>query len=467
MYSRSVREPTKQETQLIDFTTRIAGIAIARKLAEDQIYFMANHDALTGLPNRALLEDRLSQAILYAQRYDRWVTVAFIDLDRFKPINDTLGHKAGDELLKTVANRLTACIRTVDTVVRLGGDEFVVVLFDQPGSVDLVSETIHRLREAITEPVELDGHRLTVTASIGVANYPNDGETTQTLLANADAAMYHAKDLGGGGFQFYSPELNLTAHKNLILQQELRDAVARLEFILLYQPQVKVSSGEIFAVEALIRWRHPTQGMVSPIDFIPLAEETGLIIPIGDWALHEACRQNKAWQNAGLPPKIVCVNVSAKQFSEKNLVSRVTHALQESGLDAQYLQLEVTESLIMRSVESAVATMEELQQMGVQIAIDDFGTGYSSLSALKAFPVVQLKIDKSFIKDIAIDANDQAVATTVISLGRKLNLRVIAEGVETAAQVTFLRDHQCEEMQGYYFSKPVTATEVEDLLQAL
>ena len=467
MYSRSVREPTEQETQLIDFTTRIAGIAIARKLAEDQIYFMANHDALTGLPNRALLEDRLSQAILYAQRYDRWVTVAFIDLDRFKPINDTLGHKAGDELLKTVANRLTACIRTVDTVVRLGGDEFVVVLFDQPGSVDLVSETLHRLREAITEPVELDGHRLTVTASIGVANYPKDGETTQTLLANADAAMYHAKDLGGGGFQFYSPELNLATHKNLILQQELRDAVARLEFILLYQPQVKVSSGEIFAVEALIRWRHPTQGMVSPIDFIPLAEETGLIIPICDWALHEACRQNKAWQNAGLPPKIVCVNVSAKQFSEKNLVSRVTHALQESGLDAQYLQLEVTESLIMRNVESAVATMEELQQMGVQIAIDDFGTGYSSLSALKAFPVVQLKIDKSFIKDIAIDANDQAVAATVISLGRKLNLRVIAEGVETAAQVTFLRDHQCEEMQGYYFSKPVTATEVEDLLQAL
>jgi diguanylate cyclase (GGDEF)-like protein len=466
MYSRSVREPTRQETQLIDFTTRIAGIAIARKLAEDQIYFMANHDALTGLPNRALLEDRLSQAILYAQRYDRWVTVGFIDLDNFKPINDTLGHNAGDQLLKTVANRLTACIRTVDTVVRLGGDEFVVVLFDQPGNVDLVAETMQRLREAVSEPVELDGHRLTVTASIGVANYPNDGTTTQTLLANADAAMYHAKELGRGNFQFYAPELNLTAHKNLILQQELRDAVARSEFMLLYQPQVNVNSDEIFAVEALIRWKHPARGMIPPNDFIPLAEDTGLIIPIGDWALHEACRQNKAWQNAGLPPKIVCVNVSAKQFAEKNLVSRVTHALQESGLDAQYLQLEVTESLIMRNMELAVATMEELQRMGVQIAIDDFGTGYSSLSALKTFPVVQLKIDKSFIKDIAIDASDQAVATTVISLGRKLNLRVIAEGVETAAQVTFLRTHNCEEMQGYYFSKPVTAQEVEALFRA-
>jgi EAL domain-containing protein (putative c-di-GMP-specific phosphodiesterase class I) len=278
--------------------------------------------------------------------------------------------------------------------------------------------------------------------------------------------MYHAKELGRGNFQFYAPELNLTAHKNLILQQELRDAVARSEFMLLYQPQVNVNSDEIFAVEALIRWKHPARGMIPPNDFIPLAEDTGLIIPIGDWALHEACRQNKAWQNAGLPPKIVCVNVSAKQFAEKNLVSRVTHALQESGLDAQYLQLEVTESLIMRNMELAVATMEELQRMGVQIAIDDFGTGYSSLSALKTFPVVQLKIDKSFIKDIAIDASDQAVATTVISLGRKLNLRVIAEGVETAAQVTFLRTHNCEEMQGYYFSKPVTAQEVEALFRA-
>jgi diguanylate cyclase (GGDEF)-like protein/PAS domain S-box-containing protein len=466
MYSKSVREPTEQEIQLIEFATRIAGIAIARKRAEEQIYFMANHDALTGLPNRALLEDRLTQAILYAERYNRWVTVVFIDLDNFKPVNDTLGHNAGDTLLKTVANRLSGCLRAHDTVVRLGGDEFVVVLFDQPADIALVSQTIQRLREAVTEPVELDGHRLTVTASIGVANSPKDGETAATLLANADAAMYHAKELGRGGFQFYSPDLNLSAHKNLVLQQEVRDAIARSEFILLYQPEVNLTSGEIFAVEALIRWNHPTRGVISPIEFIPLAEETGLIVSIGDWVLHEACRQNKAWQDAGLPPKVVSVNVSARQFREKNLVARVIHALEESSLEGRYLQLEVTESLIMRDVEAAVRVMKELQALGVQIAIDDFGTGYSSLSALKAFPAVQLKIDRSFIKDIIKDANDQAVATTVIELARKLNLRVIAEGVETAEQVVFLRDHNCEEMQGYYFCKPVTAPEVEKLLQA-
>jgi diguanylate cyclase (GGDEF)-like protein/PAS domain S-box-containing protein len=466
MYSKSVREPTEEEIELIAFTTRIAGIAIARKRAEDQIYFMANHDALTGLPNRALLEDRLEQAILYAERYNRWVTVVFIDLDNFKPVNDTLGHNAGDMLLKTVANRLTGCLRAHDTVVRLGGDEFVVVLFDQPADIALVSQTIQRLREAITEPVELDGHRLTVTASIGIANCPKDGETAAMLLANADAAMYHAKELGRGGFQFYSPDLNISARKNLVLQQEVRDAVARSEFILLYQPEINLTSGEIFAVEALIRWNHPTRGIISPIEFIPLAEETGLIVSIGDWVLHEACRQNKAWQDAGLPRKVVSVNVSARQFTEKNLVARVVHALEETGLEGKYLQLEVTESLIMRDVEAAVAVMKELQRLGVQIAIDDFGTGYSSLSTLKAFPAVQLKIDRSFVKDIIQDANDQAVATTVIELARKLNLRVIAEGVETAEQVAFLRDHDCEEMQGYYFCKPVTAPDVEKLLQA-
>jgi diguanylate cyclase (GGDEF)-like protein/PAS domain S-box-containing protein len=466
MYSKSVREPTEQETRLIEFTTRIAGIAIARKRAEDQIYFMANHDALTGLPNRALLEDRLAQAVLYAKRYNSWVTVVFIDLDNFKPVNDTLGHNAGDVLLKTVAKRLSDCLRAHDTVVRLGGDEFVVVLFDQPADIGFVSQTVQRLREAITQPVELDGHRLTVTASIGVANCPRDGETAAMLLANADAAMYHAKELGRGGFQFYSPDLNLSAHKNLVLQQEVRDAVARSEFILLYQPEINLTSGEMFAVEALIRWNHPTRGIISPIEFIPLAEETGLIVSIGDWVLHEACRQNKTWQDAGLPRKVVSVNVSARQFTEKNLVARVTHALEETGLEGKYLQLEVTESLIMRDVEAAVATMKELQQLGVQIAIDDFGTGYSSLSVLKTFPAVQLKIDRSFIKDIVRDTNDQAVATTVIELARKLNLRVIAEGVETEAQMAFLRDHDCEEMQGYYFCKPITALEVEKLLQA-
>lgn len=385
MYSMTVREPTEAETRLIDFTTRIAGIAIERKLAEDQIHFLANHDVLTGLPNRALLEDRLSQALLYAQRYERWVTVVFIDLDNFKLVNDTLGHNAGDVLLKTVANRMVECVRSTDTVVRLGGDEFVIVLFDQPTDVDLISETLQKIRSAIAEPVHLGRHRLRATASIGIANYPKDGTGPDQLLANADAAMYRAKEFGRDNFQFYAPEFNTRAHEKFVLQEELRNALARSEFILLYQPQVDLRPGDVFAVEALLRWKHPTRGMVAPNAFIPTAEETGLIVPIGDWVLHEACRQNKAWQDAGLPPLTVCVNVSARQFREPNLIGRVVNALKDSGLEARHLELEVTESLIMQDVELAVATMNALQGLGVQISIDDFGTGYSSLSALKTF----------------------------------------------------------------------------------
>ncbi|WP_292156324.1 EAL domain-containing protein [Mesorhizobium sp.] len=464
MYSMTVREPTEAETQLIDFTTRIAGIAIERKLAEDQIHFMANHDVLTGLPNRALLEDRLSQALLYAQRYERWVTVVFIDLDNFKLVNDTLGHNAGDVLLKTVANRMVECVRSTDTVVRLGGDEFVIVLFDQPTDVDLISETLQKIRSAIAEPVHLGRHRLRATASIGIANYPKDGTGPDQLLANADAAMYRAKEFGRDNFQFYAPEFNTRAHEKFVLQEELRNALARSEFILLYQPQVDLRSGDVFAVEALLRWKHPTRGMVAPNAFIPTAEETGLIVPIGDWVLHEACRQNKAWQDAGLPPLTVCVNVSARQFREPNLIGRVVNALKDSGLEARHLELEVTESLIMQDVELAVATMNALQGLGVQISIDDFGTGYSSLSALKTFPVARLKIDKSFIRDLAADESDQAVASAVISLGQNLHLRVIAEGVETDDQVAFLRRNNCDEMQGYHFSKPVSALGIAKLL---
>lgn len=464
MYSMTVREPTGVETGLIDFTTRIAGIAIERKLAEDQIHFMANHDVLTGLPNRALLEDRLSQAVLYAQRYDRWVTVVFIDLDNFKLVNDTLGHNAGDELLKTVASRMVECVRATDTVVRLGGDEFVIVLFDQPPNADLISETLQKIRAAIAEPVHLGEHRLRATASIGIANYPKHGTNPDVLLANADAAMYRAKEFGRDNFQFYAPEFNTRAHEKFLLQEELRNALARSEFTLVYQPQVDLRSGNVFAVEALIRWNHPTQGVVAPMTFIPTAEETGLIVPIGDWVLHEACRQNKAWQDAGLPPMTVCVNVSARQFREKNMVGRVVDALRDSGLEARYLELEVTESLIMQNIDLALATMNELQSLGVQIAIDDFGTGYSSLSALKTFPVARLKIDKSFINDLAVDENDQAVASAVISLGQKLNLRVIAEGVETDDQLAFLRKNNCDEMQGYHFSKAVSAHDIEKLL---
>ena len=466
LYSTCVREPTSAELRLIDTATRIAGIAVERKQSEERIQFLANHDALTGLPNRSLLRDRLSQAILSAARYDRLVTVAFIDLDNFKVVNDSLGHNAGDELLKAAASRMVACLRATDTVVRLGGDEFVVLLVDQSKDAATITATIQKLMAAVAEPVHLEGHDIKVSISIGIASYPSDGADADTLIANADAAMYRAKEMGRDSLQFYTPELNTKVHEKFLLQGDLRNAVARCEFVLLYQPQVDLRTGRVFAVEALIRWNHPIRGMLPPAKFIPVAEETGLIVPIGDWVLREACRQNKAWQDAGLPPMNVCVNISARQFRERDLVARVVGALRETGLEAKYLELELTESLIMQDVELAVATMRQLQSLGVELSIDDFGTGYSSLSALKTFPVVRLKIDKSFISDLPVDENGKAVASAVISLGQKLNLRVIAEGVETDAQVAFLRENNCDEMQGYHFSRPIPATDIERLLKA-
>jgi diguanylate cyclase (GGDEF)-like protein len=466
MYSKEVREPSIAEARLVNAARRMAGIAIERKQAEERIHFMANHDALTGLPNRTLLRDRLAQAVLHAERYDRWVTVAFIDLDNFKFVNDSLGHNAGDELLKVVAARMVDCVRPTDTVVRLGGDEFVVLLVDQPTSEDMISATLQKIRAAIAEPIPIEGHDLEVTCSIGLANYPKDGADADALLANADAAMYRAKENGRDNFQFYTPELNTKVHEKFLMQKDLRNALLRSEFVLHYQPQVDLRSGRVFAVEALIRWNHPRLGVIAPLRFIPMAEETGLIVPIGDWVLREACRQNRAWQAAGFQPMTVCVNVSARQFKERNWVSRVANALRESGLEAQYLELELTESLIMQDIEQAVATMRELQILGVQVSIDDFGTGYSSLAALKRFPVARLKIDKSFIDNIPHDENDKAVASAVISLGQNLNLRVIAEGVETEDQVAFLRENNCDEMQGYHFSKPAAAADIEKLLRA-
>ena len=317
MYSTNVREPTAAEKRLIDFATRIAGIAIERKQAEDRIHFLANHDTLTGLPNRALLNDRLSQALLHAQRYGHWVTVIFVDLDNFKFINDSLGYNVGDELLKTIARRMAQRVKAADTVVRLGGDEFVIVLLDQPKNAEVISAIVRKIQAAIAEPVHLEGHDLRVTSSLGVATYPDDGLDAETLLANADAAMYRAKEVGRDNFQFYTPEMNVKVHEKFLLQEELRNAIARSEFVLHYQPEVDLRSGRVFAVEALVRWNHPKLGLVPPIKFIPAAEETGLIVPIGDWVLHEACRQNKAWQDAGLPPMVVSVNVSARQFREK------------------------------------------------------------------------------------------------------------------------------------------------------
>ena len=466
VYAKKPCEPTEAEMRLFNIATHTAGIAIERKLTEDRIQFMANHDALTGLPNRALLEDRLSQAILHARRDDRWVTALFTDIDNFKFVNDSLGHNAGDELLKTIAKRMSECIRATDTVVRLGGDEFVIVLSDQPKNADTISQTVRKLQAAISAPIRLEGHDVTVTVSTGIASYPDAGDDVETLLGNADAAMYRAKEIGRDNFQFYTPELNTKVHSKFLLQEELRAAVARSEFVLHYQPQVDLRSGSVFAVEALVRWNHPRLGLVPPLKFIPIAEESGLIVPIGDWVLNEACRQNKTWQDSGLPPIAVCVNVSARQFKEeKDLVTRVVDALKESRLEAKYLELELTESLIMQDVEFAIATMNELRALGVRLSIDDFGTGYSSLSALQTFPVARLKIDKSFISRLPVAENDKAVASAVISLGHRLNLRVIAEGVETDAQAAFLRENNCDEMQGYLFSKPLPPKGIEELLK--
>ena len=464
MYSRAVRAPTSVELRLLEMAIHIAGIAIARRRAEERIQFMATHDELTGLPNRAQFGEQLAGALQAAAQRGAWLCVVYIDFDNFKYVNDSLGHGAGDSLLKTMAERMVAAVGPNDIVSRLGGDEFVVLLIDPPKDRPTIGAMLHRIRSAVVAPVELDGRSFRVTSSFGAAIYPIDGGAAETLLANADAAMYGAKESGGDGLVFYVPEINANLRERLTLLEELRNANPSRDFVLHYQPQVDLRSGEVFAVEALIRWRHPRLGLAPPAKFIPIAEELGLIVPIGDWALREACRQNKTWQDAGLPPIAVSVNVSARQFRENHIVAAVAEALAESGLEPKYLELELTESLVMRDVDRAIETMKELRALGVRLSIDDFGTGYSSLSALKRFPVERLKIDRSFIQDLPDDEDDRAVASAVISLGQKLNLRVIAEGVETEAQVAFLRENHCDELQGYHFSRPVAADAIPALL---
>ncbi len=436
-----------------------------RKLAEDQIHFLAHHDALTGLPNRVLLMDRIEQALLQAERNGTYVTVMFIDLDNFKLVNDSLGHSAGDTLLKTVAERMVECVRASDTVTRIGGDEFVILLPDQRNMSDAAA-VLEKMRAAIAQPIAIEGQLFRVTSSIGLATYPSDGSDGETLLMNADTAMYQAKEKGRDNFQHYTAEMNISAQERRILQEGLRLAVERQEFALVYQPQFDLRTGQIVAVEALVRWHHPTLGIIPPAKFIPMAESTGLIVPLGDWVLREACRQNKAWQDAGNPPVTIGVNVSARQFRDGTWVRRVASILRSTGLEAKYLELELTESLLMQDVNQAVSTMKELQALGVKFSIDDFGTGYSSLSALKSFPVARLKIDQSFVRNLTTDPNDRNIATAMISLGQKLNMRVIAEGVETAEQFAFLADNKCDEIQGFHLSRPVEAEEIATMLRA-
>lgn len=426
------------------------------KRYQEQLEHQATHDTLTGLPNRSLLLDRLNRAILQAKRDSRSVTVAFLDLDGFKNVNDGMGHAAGDRLLEVVARRLEQCVRSTDTVARLGGDEFVLVLGAQERSSTTASE-LQRVLDAVSRPLQLDGRELYVTASLGASVYPRDGEDAESLLQNADTAMYRAKDLGRNTFQSYSGEMNQQLDRRLALLARLRHGVERKEFTLHYQPRVDLRSGRIVGVEALVRWQHPQLGMVSPADFIPLAEESGLIEPIGDWVLRTACLQAKAWRDMGLAPIQMAVNLSARQFRRPGLAAWIAQTLHETQLRGEWLELELTESLLMQDADGAERTMRQIKDLGVSLAIDDFGTGYSSLSYLKRFPVDHLKIDRTFVRDLPAATGDAAIARTVIALGQILSMQVIAEGVETREQAVFLRDEGCDEIQGFYFSRPLSA----------
>ncbi len=445
-----------------------------RKLTEERIFHMAHHDELTSLPNRLLVRERLERAIVGAERKRTGVAVAFIDLDGFKLVNDGLGHNAGDELLKIVGARMQACMRRNDTLGRFGGDEFVIVLPETTGDALALAPLLEKIRLAVNEPVLLDGHAVQVSCSMGVVMYPHDGLDANTLMMNADAAMYRAKELGHNNFQFYVREMNASGEEKLVLLDGLRTALdttlgiakGASQLYLVYQPKIDLRSGRMFGVEALLRWDHPELGSISPLRFIPLAEESGMIVALGDWVVRTACRQNQAWRDAGLAPIIVSVNVSARQFEQPALVGHIAAALQDTHLAPGGLELEVTESLIMRDMVQSVEKMRALKAMGMSLSIDDFGTGYSSLSSLKSFPISTLKIDKAFIRDVVDNADDQAITTAVISLAHKLNLRVIAEGVETEAQRTFLRSHDCDEMQGYLFSPPVPAATIARFLAA-
>lgn len=441
------------------------GLFIARKQAEERIRHLAHYDELTGLPNRSMFSQRLAHAIAQARRSSTQLAVLFIDLDRFKNINDTLGHAAGDTVLKEVAERLRGCLRETDTVGRLSGDEFVVMLEEMPQSMHC-AEVAKKILAAVARPFLLDLQEYHLTASVGISTYPTDSEGLQGLLKNADVAMYRAKELGKNNFQFYSTQMNIHNLERLALESGLRRALERDEFVLHYQPKIDIRSGEIIGMEALVRWQHPTKGLIAPMQFIPLAEETGLIVPIGQWVLKTACARNKSWQEQGLPPLCIAVNLSARQFTHENLLQDVARVLSETGLEAAFLELEITESMVMNDPEEAIELLHKMKAMGVTIAIDDFGTGYSSLSYLKRFPIDSVKIDRTFIKDLPLDGDDAAITQAIIAMAHGLKLKVIAEGAETGEQLNFLRTHKCDEMQGYYFSKPLPESEFISLLQS-
>ncbi len=436
-----------------------------RKRAEERLNYLAHHDVLTGLPNRILFRERLQRAIVAADRYERLVGVLFLDLDGFKTINDTLGHEAGDQLIKAVAERLTGCVRAGDTVSRLSGDEFTIVLADML-HVDHAARVAGKILEIFNTPFYISDHELFITASIGITLYPIDDQNAEGLLQNADVAMYRAKETGRNSYQFYAAEMTTQARQRLTLENALRRALERDELLLYYQPIVNLAPGTLVGMEALLRWRHPELGLVSPTRFIALAEETGLIVPIGEWVLHQACTRNRAWQAEGLPPLRVSVNLSARQFHQKKLIGTLVRVLRETGLDPQWLGLELTESVLMHNDQDTTATLREVAGLGVHLAIDDFGTGYSALSYLRRFSIDSVKIDQSFIHDVPGNANAAAIVSAIIAMTRVLDIRVVAEGVETAEQTAFLLQAGCDTVQGYYFSEPLPEGEFVELLKS-
>jgi diguanylate cyclase len=432
--------------------------------ANKQLRHLATHDALTSLPNRILLDDRMSQCIEQAKRVGEGFAVCVLDLDRFKHVNDSLGHRAGDEILKQVARRLQNVGRGADTVARIGGDEFVMIL-GQARSPDDAARVGSKIVEEMREPIQVGVLDVHIAVSIGIAFYPADGATVETLYAHADAAMYCAKQRGGSAVECYSSSMNLATENRVRYEADLHRALNLQQFELHYQPKVSALTKQMHSVEALIRWRHPVDGLVPPDRFIPLAEESGLIVSIGEWVLREACRQVRAWQDLGLPAMRVAVNVSALQFRRLDLVETVQRALSDAGVDARYLEIELTETALMSNPEESVEILERLSRMGVIVSVDDFGTGYSSMSYLRRFPIDKLKIDRSFINHLMTSADDASIVRAIISLAHGLRLKVVAEGVETAEQVACLQKLGCDQFQGFYFSRPVTASAFEELLR--